>query len=71
MYIPPESFDGVITMAWDVWSCGILCYKLATRKIPYMFNDDEEVLRMKIQKGVINNYRNCCDIQIFPRSLRN
>jgi serine/threonine protein kinase len=51
MYIPPESFDGVITMAWDVWSCGILCYKLATRKIPYMFNDDEEGVENEDPKG--------------------
>ncbi|MBI4909401.1 MAG: serine/threonine protein kinase [Acidobacteria bacterium] len=34
-YMPPESFEGVISPAWDIWSLGVLIVKAASGKFPY------------------------------------
>lgn len=54
MYMPPESLDGVVSLAWDVWSCGILFFKLATRKPPYSYEEgNNEMLKLKVKRGAI------------------
>jgi len=35
MYMAPECFAGVLNLASDLWSCGIICYLLSTKKYPY------------------------------------
>jgi calcium-dependent protein kinase len=43
-YMPPESMHGKVHLAWDVWSCGIICYMLATKKMPYQLPSKSEKL---------------------------
>ena len=40
LYMPPECFKDVITLSFDVWSCGITLYMMATRKRPYKFRNE-------------------------------
>lgn len=35
LYLPPESYDGVISPAWDVWALGIVIVEAFTGKLPF------------------------------------
>lgn len=37
LYMPPECMKGVISLPWDIWSCGIICYILSTGQAPYKY----------------------------------
>lgn len=51
--MPPESLNGTISISWDIWSCGILCYLLSTREFPYRYRNDDE-LNERIRKVGLN-----------------
>lgn len=41
-YMAPEVFTGDYDERCDIWSAGILLYKLATGQLPYSFNDKKD-----------------------------
>lgn len=53
IYMAPECIEGTLCLANDIWSCGIILYMLATKKIPYKFKNDEDLIE-KIEKGLIS-----------------
>lgn len=55
-YMPPEAFDGQITVDWDVWSLGIILVQMVTGQLPYNFDSSTQLL-----KQVIN-----CSLQFPP-----
>jgi serine/threonine protein kinase len=44
-YMPPESFDGVVSPAWDVWSLGVILVEGLTGKRPFSGASDAELMR--------------------------
>ena len=44
MYMSPESMNGSVVLPWDIWSCGIICYMLATKKMPYLYRSEDELM---------------------------
>ena len=51
IYMPPECFThDVQTLAFDIWSCGIALYMMSTRKRPYKFKNDNELMQ-RIKNG--------------------
>ena len=57
MYMPPESMMGTIHLSWDIWSCGVICYILATRKAPYYQGLNNEEMCALIRRAKINRAR--------------
>ncbi len=53
-YSPPESYQGIIAPAWDMWSLGIITVMLLKGKYPIQFQTQEE-LGEKIKAGQFNN----------------
>ena len=51
-YMPPESMLGVVKYAWDIWSCGIICYMMATKKMPYKSMGQKQLMK-QIESGNI------------------
>jgi serine/threonine protein kinase len=52
MYMSPESMNGSTVLAWDMWSCGIVCYMLATKKMPYFYHSEDDLMQ-KVSKADI------------------
>jgi calcium-dependent protein kinase len=46
----PEVFTGLYDEKCDVWSCGVILYKLISGRFPFEA-DDETILRQKLLKG--------------------
>lgn len=38
VYMSPEALKGHIGLYLDMWSCGIICYILLAKKMPFTFN---------------------------------
>lgn len=34
-YVPPESYDGIVSPAWDMWSVGVIICQALTGKLPF------------------------------------
>ncbi|ANQ06345.1 Ser/Thr protein kinase [Plasmodium coatneyi] len=48
-YMSPESLDGIISTANDVWSCGVILYALMDGRFPFQISNDMPVsLKKKI-----------------------
>jgi TonB family protein len=43
-YMPPESFDGVVSPAWDMWSLGILLLRALTGSAPYTETSEPQLM---------------------------
>jgi calcium-dependent protein kinase len=50
IYMAPEVFTGLYDEKCDVWSCGVILYKLISGRFPFEA-DDETILRQKLLKG--------------------
>jgi formylglycine-generating enzyme required for sulfatase activity len=44
-YMPPESFDGIVSPAWDMWSLGVLVLEALTGRTPYRDATGHEMMR--------------------------
>jgi len=44
-YMPSESFDGIVTPAWDVWSLGVLVLRCLTGQSPYPNASGQQLVR--------------------------
>ena len=44
-YAPPESFDGVVSPAWDVWSLAILLHEAAAGSRPFGGETPQQLMR--------------------------
>ncbi len=44
-YMPPEAFEGNISVAWDMWSLGIMLVQMVTNRLPYQFNEPTHLLK--------------------------
>ncbi|HOO56462.1 MAG TPA: serine/threonine-protein kinase [bacterium] len=49
-YMPPESFNGEVTTAWDMWSLGVLLTEMLTGKFPYDADGQPEYIKCIIEK---------------------
>jgi formylglycine-generating enzyme required for sulfatase activity len=54
LYMPPESYDGILSPAWDVWSLGIMAVNLLTGQYPIRYRTENE-LGEKIKAGKFDN----------------
>jgi TonB family protein len=43
-YMPPESFDGVVSPAWDMWSLGVLLLRALTGSAPYTETSEPQLM---------------------------
>jgi tetratricopeptide (TPR) repeat protein len=41
-YMPPESFSGVVSPAWDLWSLGVLLFQCVAGQVPFAPIADQE-----------------------------
>jgi serine/threonine protein kinase len=44
-YMPPESFDGVVSPAWDMWSLGVLILRVLTGRSAYPEASGQQLMR--------------------------
>ncbi len=42
--MPPESFDGVVSPAWDVWSLGVLLVEACTGNVPFAAQSEKQLM---------------------------
>jgi hypothetical protein len=49
-YMPPESFDGVVSPAWDMWSFGVLLMRALTGRQPFPSVPETQFLRAIIEQ---------------------
>jgi formylglycine-generating enzyme required for sulfatase activity len=54
LYMPPESYDGILSPAWDVWSLGIMTASLLMGEYPIRYRTENE-LSEKIKTGNFDN----------------
>jgi len=47
-YAPPESYDGLISPAWDIWSLGILLHEAATGRHPFHGSNSHQDLQQAV-----------------------
>ena len=59
-YAPPESYDGLVSPAWDVWSLGILIHEAITGRHPFVQHDESP---QQIMRAV------CSDEPVFSDDL--
>jgi serine/threonine protein kinase len=52
LYMSPESLNNKITLASDIYSCGIVLYIMTTRRIPFIYKSESELMH-KIEHGDI------------------
>jgi serine/threonine protein kinase len=50
MYMPPESFEGVVSPAWDIWSLGVLLLQVLTGEDPYPQTSQHQLMWAISQK---------------------
>ncbi len=44
-FMPPESFEGQTSKAWDIWSLGVVIVRALTGRYPFWGDNDAEVMR--------------------------
>jgi serine/threonine protein kinase len=44
LYMSPESIQNKLMLASDVYSCGIVLYIMATRRIPFRYVNEAELM---------------------------
>jgi predicted RNA-binding protein with RPS1 domain len=49
-YAPPESYKGIISLPWDLWSLGVMIIEMLTGKLPFN-TDTEQVLQAEITEA--------------------
>ena len=49
-YMPPESFDGVVSPAWDMWSLGVLLLRALTGQPAYAETSEHQLMRAILDK---------------------
>ncbi|AFY80101.1 protein kinase domain-containing protein [Oscillatoria acuminata] len=49
-YAPPESYDGIISLPWDLWSLGVMIIEMITGNLPFN-TQTEQVLQTEITKA--------------------
>jgi formylglycine-generating enzyme required for sulfatase activity len=54
LYVPPESYQGILSPAWDIWSLGIMAVILLTGQYPIRYQTEAE-LSDKIRTGQFDN----------------
>jgi serine/threonine protein kinase len=64
MYMPPEGLEGLLTTSWDIWSLGIMIFIMTTNKLPYKFDNNEELIT-KLHRCEIDYDCIFCDIQLL------
>ncbi|CAD2097062.1 serine/threonine protein kinase [Plasmodium vinckei petteri] len=48
-YMPPESFDGILSASNDIWACGVILYALMDGRFPYeIYNTMPNYLKKKV-----------------------
>jgi serine/threonine protein kinase len=52
LYMSPESLNNKVLLSSDVYSCGIVLYIMATRRIPFIYKNESELMQ-KIERGDI------------------
>jgi formylglycine-generating enzyme required for sulfatase activity len=52
-YMPPESFDGVISPAWDTWSLGAILLVALSGKKPYGDITESQLLRAIVEQDPV------------------
>src|SRR5579872_5389002 len=50
-YMPPESFTGTVSAAWDMWSLGVVMLEALTGKGPFEEPSDSELIGAIMQKA--------------------
>jgi len=49
----PEALRGEVNLSLDMWSCGIICYILCAKQMPYSYKTEDE-LTNQIKRGNVN-----------------
>ncbi len=49
-YMPPESFDGIVSPAWDMWSLGVLVLRMLTGRSAYPEASGQQLMRAILDK---------------------
>jgi serine/threonine protein kinase len=50
-YAPPEAFNGKISIAWDMWSLGIIIYELLTGELPFNSSSPLELMQQILSQN--------------------
>jgi serine/threonine protein kinase len=50
-YMPPESFEGTVSAAWDAWSLGVVVLESLTGKRPYAETSENELIGAILRKS--------------------
>jgi serine/threonine protein kinase len=50
-YMPPESFEGTVSAAWDIWSMGVVVLEALTGEKPYAETSENELIGAILRKS--------------------
>lgn len=45
LYMSPESLYGELNLKSDIWGCGIMLYALLTKRFPYKYEDQDDLMK--------------------------
>jgi len=43
-YSPPESYEGVVAVSWDIWSLGVMIAEMLTGQFPFTGNTNQQLM---------------------------
>lgn len=49
LYVPPESYDGEISIFWDIWSLGVILVEVLTGKLPFRGDTAQQLQKQVCQ----------------------